>query len=78
MEVQSVVKDYATSSSMMQIHEDIRSYVTSAQTYLSSYHDEDLAMEKIIDLIEQNVPSENSSYRSKETWIPVDSDEDLS
>ena len=53
MEVQTAVKDYAESSSREQIHEDIRSYVTSAQTYLSSYHDKDLAMEKIIDLIEQ-------------------------
>ena len=63
-EVQSAVKDYAESSSRMQIHEDIRSYITSTQTYLSSYQDRDLAMEKIIDLIEQNVLSQSSSYRS--------------
>jgi hypothetical protein len=53
MEVQSAVKDYAKSSSRRQIHEDIRSYVTFVQTFLSSYRDKDFAMEKIIDLIEQ-------------------------
>jgi Mg2+ and Co2+ transporter CorA len=63
--VRSAVKDYAKGSSRSQIHKDIRNYVASAQTHLSSYHDKDLAMEKIIDLIEQHVPSQNISYRSE-------------
>ena len=67
MEVQTAVKDYAKSSSRSQIHEDIRSYIMSTQTYLSSYHDEDLVLEKIIDLIEQYVLSQNNPIR-----IPLD------
>ena len=75
MEVQTAVKDYAKSSSRGQIHEDIRSYITSTQTYLSSYHDDDLVLEKIIDLIEQYVPSQNSRIRfrldrGRLTWFP--------
>ena len=67
-EVQSTVKDYAESSSRREIHEDIRSYVASAQTCLNSYHhDFDLAMEKIIDLIEQNVLGQNSSHATPRT-----------
>ena len=67
MEVRTAVKDYAKSSSRSQIHEDIRSYITSTQTYLSSYHDEDLVLGKIINLIEQYVPSQNSGIR-----VPLD------
>jgi hypothetical protein len=72
MEVQSAVKAYGKSNSRREIHEDIRSYVASAQTFLSSYHDEDLAMEKIIDLIEQNVPSQNNNYRGEVLGVRPD------
>ena len=50
--VQSAVRDYKDRS-RSQIHEEIRNFVTVAQTQLV-YQDKDMMMEKIIDLITQN------------------------
>ena len=51
-EAQSAMKDYAQTGTRGQIHAEIRSFVKEMP--FSTYHERDIIMEKIIDLITQN------------------------
>lgn len=60
--VQSVVNGFADSSLKMRIHNDISSFVRMVPQF--QYHDKDVVVEKIIDLVNRNCdpPSDDATY----------------
>jgi hypothetical protein len=60
--IQSVINNFGSSSLKMSIHHDISSFIRTVPQF--QYHDNDVIMAKIIDLISRNCgPPSNATYK---------------
>ena len=61
--VQSVIDNFASSNVKRRIHNDISSFIRTVPQF--QYHDNDVVMAKIIDLISRNcdLPSGNAMFK---------------